>query len=93
MNPTRIPQIMNKDAEGVSREPEYCKLVDEFYQQNKDTVSPEDYEKAKEDPVYFKALVTRLTDLYQGIGRELLLNDRNYYVWENQFTRQKQNRD
>ena len=87
MNPTRIPQIMNKDAEAVSREPEYCKLVDEFYQQNKDTVSPEDYEKAKEDPVYFKALIRRLTDLYQRIGRELSLNDRSCHVWENQFRR------
>ena len=80
---------MEKDTGAITREQQYLELVDEFYEQDRDTISPEDYEKAKKDPAYFKALVKRLTDLYQRIGRELLMNDRNYHVWEKQFRRQK----
>lgn len=80
---------MEKDAIAITTGQEYLELLDEFYEQNRDMVSQEDYEKAKEDPVYFKALVMRLTDLYQRIGRELLLSDRNYHVWGKHFRRQK----
>ena len=80
---------MEKDTGPITTGQEYLGLVDEFYEQNRDMVSLEDYEKAKKDPAYFKALIRKLTDLYQRIGRELLLNDRNYHVWEKQFRRQK----
>ena len=80
---------MNNPEEPVTERHDYRRLLNEFYEQNRDMVSPEDYEKAKEDPMYLKALVRRLTDLYQRIGKDLLLNDRNYHVWEKQFRRQK----
>jgi hypothetical protein len=54
---------------------EYRRLLDEFYEKNHEMVSAEDYQKAKEDPEYFKALVKRLTDLYQDMGRELVMED------------------
>ena len=80
---------MNNPQEPVTERHEYRRLLNEFYDQNRDMISREDYEKAKEDPMYFKALTRRMTDLYQRIGRELLMNDRNYHVWEKQFRRQK----
>ena len=84
---------MDKPQEPITENHEYLALLDEFYELNWDMISTEDYEKAKEDPVYFKALVRRLTDLYQRMGRELLLNDRNYHVWEKEFRRREKSRD
>lgn len=79
---------MQEDTGSITREKEYLKLLDQFYEQNRNIVSGEDYEKAKTDPAYFKALIRKVTDLYQRIGKELLLKDRNYHVWEKQFKRQ-----
>ena len=80
---------MEKDTGAITRKQQYLELVHELYEQNRDTISQEDYEKAKKDPAYFKALVKRLTDLYQRIGRDLFLEDRNYHAWERQFKRQE----
>ena len=80
---------MKSPQKPVTKPDKYRRLLDEFYEQNRDTVSQEDYETAREDPMYFKALVRRLTDLYQKIGRELFMNDRNYHEWEKEFRRQK----
>lgn len=79
---------MQEDMGTITREQKYSKLVDEFYQQNKNVVSQEEHEMAKRDPAHFKALIRKVTDVYQRIGRELLLKDRNYHVWEKQFKRQ-----
>ena len=62
---------MDKPQEPITENHEYLALLDEFYEQNWDMISQGDYEKAKEDPEYFKALLKKLTDLYQKIGREL----------------------
>jgi hypothetical protein len=80
---------MEKDAAAITRWEEYRRLVDEFYQQNKKFVSEDEHEQAKTDPEHLKALIKRVTDLYQRIGRELLLMDRNIHVWEKQFKREK----
>ncbi len=80
---------MEKDVAVITRREEYRKLVDEFYQQNKKFVSEKEYERAKTDPAHFKTLTRKMTDLYQRIGRELLLMDRNIHVWEKQFKREK----
>ena len=80
---------MEKDVAVITRREEYRKLVDEFYQQNKKFVSEKGYERAKSDPEHLKALIKRVTDLYQKIGRELLMMDRNIHVWEKQFNREK----
>lgn len=79
---------MQEDAGAITREKEYLKLVDQFYEQHRNMVSREDYEKAKKDPMHFKAVIRKVSDLYQRIGKELLLKDRNYHVWEKQFKRQ-----
>ena len=76
---------MKEDRGSMTPEQEYCRLVDEFYQQNKNVVSREEYEKAKTDPAHFKAVIRGVTDLYQRIGRELLLMDKNCHVWEKRF--------
>jgi pyoverdine/dityrosine biosynthesis protein Dit1 len=68
---------MQENTGTITREQKYLKLVDEFYQQNKNVVSEEDYQRAKTDPAQFKALIRRVTNLYQTIGRELLLMDKN----------------
>ena len=84
---------MNNPQEHATERHEYRKLLNEFYEQNRDMVSSDDYEKAKEDPEYFRSLILKVTKLYQSIGKELLLKDRNYHVWEKQFKRQKQGGD
>ena len=80
---------MEIDAAAITRHEKYRKLVDEFYKENKKFVSEEEYERAKSDPEHLKALIKRMTDLYQKIGKELLLMDRNIHVWEKQFKREK----
>ena len=80
---------MAKDTTAITREQKYRKLVDEFYQDNKKFVSADEYERAKTGPAHFRALIQKVTKLYQKIGRELLLKDRNYHVWEKQFKREK----
>ena len=76
---------MNNPQEHATERHEYRKLLNEFYEQNRDMVSSEDYEKGKEDPTYFRALIRKVTDQYQRIGRELLLMDKNCHVWEKRF--------
>ena len=82
---------MKEDRQDTTRQHEYRKLIDEFYENNKSIVSEEQYEKTKHDPDYFRALIRKARDLYQDIGKELLLKDKNYHVWEKQFKRRKQN--
>ncbi len=80
---------MEEDATAITREQEYRKLVDEFYQNNKKFVSEGNYQRAKTDPAHLKVLIRKTTGLYQKIGKELLLMDRNIHVWEKQFKREK----
>ena len=80
---------MEDDATAITREQEYRKLVDEFYQNNKKFVSEGNYQRAKTDPAHFKVLIRKTTGLCQKIGKELLLMDRNIHVWEKQFKREK----
>ena len=81
---------MQENTGTIIRNQEYHKLLDEFYQGNQSIVTDEEYQRAKEDPKYFKSLIKKVTKLYQSIGKELLLKDRNYHVWGKQFKRQKQ---
>jgi hypothetical protein len=76
---------MEQDPAAITRLEKYRRLVDEFYEQNKDFVSEEEYEQAKTDPEQLRVLIKRVTDLYQKIGRELLIMDRNIHAWEKQF--------
>ena len=80
---------MQKDAAAITRREEYRKILDEFYEQNEDFVSEQEYERATTDPEHLKALIKRVTDVYQKIGKELLLMDRNIHVWQKQFKREK----
>jgi len=80
---------MGKDTGAIMRSEEYRRILDEFYEQNKKFVAEEEYERAKTDPEHLQALIKRVTGLYQRIGRELLLMDRNYHVWQKQFKREK----
>ena len=80
---------MKNPQERPDKTDEYRRRLDEFYEQNHEMVSAEDYQKAKADAEYFKALVKRLTDLYQDMGRELVMKDNNYHVWQKRFRRQK----
>jgi hypothetical protein len=72
---------MQKGTGTISRENQYLKLVDQFYKQNRNMISLEDYVKAKKDSVHFKALIWKVTGVYQAIGRVLLLMDKNCHVW------------
>ena len=84
---------MREDTGTIIRNQEYCKLLDEFYQEHKSIVSEEDYERAKKDPQYFKSLIGKVTKLYQNIGKELLSKDRNYHVWEKQSKQRQKGGD
>ena len=80
---------MQEDTETIIPDQEYHKLLDEFYQENLDIVSKDEYERAKNDPEYLRELIRNVTDLHQRIGRELLLKDNNCHAWKKQFRRQK----
>lgn len=82
---------MEEDRQAATRKQEYRKLVDQFYEQHKSIVSEDEYERAKQDPVYFRALIRKATKLYKDLGKELFLRDKNYHVWEKQFKRRKRN--
>jgi hypothetical protein len=49
---------MDKPQEPITESHECLSLLDEFYEQNWDMISTEDYEKAKKDPKWLKVAVS-----------------------------------
>ena len=51
---------------------EMCEILDQVYEENSVLISREDYEKAKEDPLFLINLLEDVTRTYHKIAGELM---------------------
>ncbi len=60
-----MQQRMKSSAAVIEKADEYRELVDQFYQENRNLMTINQYKAAKRDPVYFAALIEETTEYYK----------------------------
>ncbi len=60
-----MQQRMKSFAAEIEKADEYRELVDQFYQENRNLMTINQYKAAKRDPVYFASLIEETTEYYK----------------------------